>query len=89
MAARWKKKPPKTALHAFATGPRTSFLHTGDGKIILQTAWIADDGGWYWYGLRQNTRESPCATEDEAKAEAMAFYTEHFFNPEPEHPTWL
>ena len=79
MAVRWKKEAEETGLGRVGAGPRTSYLHNGNDDWILHTGCIGGGyrgpvRGWYWFGMGQNTSTKPCATEAEAKAEAMAFY---------------
>ncbi len=78
MAARWKLNPRETGLSAVGAGPRASQLYD-DGKAVatvepLGGDWRGPLRGWYWYGMGCNTCDTPAATVDEAKAQAMAFY---------------
>lgn len=79
MAARWRLDPAETGLRAVGAGPRCSGLYAGTSDWILKVSPIGGDWkepliGWYWYGMGQNTCRRPCATVEDAKAEAMAFY---------------
>lgn len=82
---RWKKEPRETGLRAVGAGPRGSELHDGSTRYAVASAKRTDRRvmGWYWVAgweskvPHKNTCESPCATEEEAKAQALAYVREH------------
>lgn len=78
MTARWKLDPIPTGLGAVGAAPRCSRLREGSKQIATVQAigggWQGPVSGWFWYGMGQNTFAEPCATEAEAKAEALAYY---------------
>lgn len=77
VTARWRKQPKATGLAGMGQGPRGMQLREGDKLIIsvavIQAFWDRKTG-WYWYGLGKNTSDEPCATMEEAKAQADAYY---------------
>jgi hypothetical protein len=77
VTARWRKQPKATGLAGMGQGPRGMQLREGDKLIIsvavIQAFWDRKTG-WYWYGLGKNTCDEPCATMEEAKAQADAYY---------------
>lgn len=86
MALRWKKEPPETGLRRVGAGPRSSWLHDGKTKFATVSAKRQNFGsysGWYWVAgwdsgaPHKNTCNEPCETEQEAKAQAMAYVKAH------------
>lgn len=79
--ARWRSTPKAKGLARVGQGPTGIQLREGTTVIIQVVPKYAypyrTREGWYWYGLGQNTCNSPCATIEEAKAEASAFYKTH------------
>ncbi|MCY0910913.1 hypothetical protein [Massilia antarctica] len=85
MKLRWKKEPKATGLSAIGAGPRGSSLH--DGEKCYAMVWAQRRNyqvtGWYWVAgwdsnvPHLNTHSEPVATEEEAKAAAMAYVKEH------------
>lgn len=82
---RWKKEPAETGLRAVGAGPRSSNLHDGETEYATVAAtgggWHGQVAGWYWAAFERvpyrNTHATPCATEAEAKAKAMAYVKQH------------
>jgi hypothetical protein len=80
VTARWRKQPDeKGRARSFQT-QRGLQLREGT-KVVINVAPYSDSrgrsvDGWYWYGMGRNTCKEPCATIEEAKAQADAFYKE-------------
>lgn len=87
MKLRWKKEPAETGLPAVVATPRSSIYHDGRTTyamvIPLGGGWRGPVRGWYWVAgwgsdiPYKNTADSPCATEDEAKAAAKTYVKAH------------
>ena len=82
MAARWKMNPRVTGLARVTAGPRGSKLYD-NGKEVASISALGGGfrgpvTGWYWvcgYGdALINTCNSPVATAEQAKADALAYY---------------
>lgn len=77
---RWKLQPRETGLRAIGAGPRGSELHDGEKRFAVVSP--TDGDKWYWVagwssGLpHKNTWQTPVATVEEAKAQAMAYVKE-------------
>lgn len=84
--ARWSKEPNETELRRVIQGQR-GFNLKKDGEELahVRPLYSPTDRfhviGWYWYGFRQNTCNSPVATPEEAKAQAMAAYRQFEGDP--------
>lgn len=85
---RWKKNPVETGLRAVAvdSSRRGSKLHDGEHEYAsvygLGYHWTSRrSNGWYWVASGgvpyMNTCNSPVSTEEEAKADAMAYVKQH------------
>lgn len=85
---RWKLQPAETGLRAVGAGPRASDLHDGESEYAtaypIGGNWRGPLTGWYWaarndeYGVPLvNNFHKPCATVEQAKAEAMAYVKAH------------
>lgn len=76
--ARWRKEPRETGLRSIGAGPRGYELRLGDDVILSVRPdggnWARPLKGWFWVGMGQNTCRSLCATVEEAKAQADAYY---------------
>lgn len=77
---RWKKDPRETGLAAIGAGPRSSRLKCNeiDASVnALGGTWREPIRGWYWVvtapGRYKNTCNTPCETEEEAKAQAIQY----------------
>lgn len=88
MTLRWKKEPAETGLLAVGVNSkkRSSKLH--DGTTLYATVYANDYSyfnngkpGWYWVAFGsvpyKNTCKELLATEQEAKAAAMAYVKQH------------
>lgn len=79
VVARWRAEPRRPGLAGVSQGIRGIELRAA-GELIITVAAIRGtirtqaNNGWYWCGLGQNTSKSPCATMEEAKAQADAHY---------------
>lgn len=83
MRLRWKKSEKEKGLSAIGAGPRSSKLT--DGKKDYAMVYAIGGNcrgplrGWYWVkptdelGPYINTSNNPVPTEEEAKAQALAF----------------
>lgn len=84
MALRWKRNPRPTGLAGVCAGPQGSQLRDGDHSYAT-TNYSGRFGsrepkGWFWVARNdsagvawKNTCENVMETEEEAKAEAMAY----------------
>jgi hypothetical protein len=78
VSARWRKQPDEKGLARTFQNKRGLELREGT-TIVMRVAPSQDRmgrgiDGWYWYGLGKNTCQEPCATQEEAKAQADAHY---------------
>ncbi len=85
MAMRWKKEPAPTGLARVTAGPRDSeLLIDGVTRVAAVSAvGRSNSNGWFWVAgwghphiPHKNTCNTPCATENEAKAEAIGYVRE-------------
>lgn len=82
---RWKLHPKEKGLRAIMGGPRGSTLHDGvENFATVQAIERHCNDGWFWYARNDkygvpltNTWNTPAATVDEAKAQAMAYVKQH------------
>ncbi len=70
--ARWRKQPNEPG--RVCQSPRGYELRVGGEVVLCVAPLYRGEGGWYWYGMGQNTCQNPAATKEEAKAQADAFY---------------
>ena len=80
MAARWRKTPRPGGLRNI--GFTQGFELTENSKVLLSVNAAYDMGrhiprGWYWAGLGQNSCQQLCATKEEAKAQADAWFKQY------------
>lgn len=84
---RWKRAPRETGLRAIGAAPPGWRLH--DGEKEYASVWPIGGGwnsgpvrGWCWscgkeeWTEHKNTAATPCATPEEAKAQAKAYIEE-------------
>ncbi len=81
-AARWSKEPRETGLRSITQGVRGFELKKDGVRLAFVSPLYSPNDrfqviGWYWYGFRQNTSNSPVATPEEAKAQAMEAYRQY------------
>ncbi len=84
MRLRWKLNPRETGLARVGAGPRGSTLRDGSGKRYATVSALGSGhDGWFWVAgwgsgvPHKNTCDAPCATVEEAKAQAMAYVKSH------------
>jgi hypothetical protein len=80
---RWKREPRETGLRSVGAGPRGSILWDGVTRLASTQAlgggWHGPVRGWFWTCPNQpgieyeNTCGNPTGTEEEAKAQALAY----------------
>ena len=75
MAARWRKEPNEQGLASVCQSTRGLELRE-KGEMIIMVSSLRE-GGWYWYGMGQNTCGNPVSTMQEAKDQATKFYKEN------------
>ncbi len=81
---RWKLKPAPEGLKAVGAGPRGSILHDGEKRYATVSA--DRKGGWYWVAgwdsdvPYNNSCNTPVASADEAKAQALAYVKQNMGN---------
>ena len=74
---RWKREKVETGLRSVGAGPRGSKYWDGC-QVFARTApsggnWRGPLEGWYFYGSGANTCRELVETEEEAKAQAVAY----------------
>ena len=84
MRLRWKLDPKATGLARVIAGPRGSTLRDESGtRYAVVSAAGRTSEGWYWVAgwgsgvPHMNTCDAPCATVEEAKAQALAYVKSH------------
>ena len=84
MRLRWKLNPRETGLARVVAGPRGSSLRDESGKKYAAVSVLGRwRDGWFWVAgwdsdvPYQNTCDAPCATVEEAKAQALAYVKSH------------
>lgn len=83
MRLRWKLNPRETGLRCVIAGPRGSTLRDESGQRYAVVECLRSREGWFWVAgwgsgvPHENTCESPCATAEEAKAQALAYVKAH------------
>ena len=66
----WRRQPNESGLRAVCQLERGCDLWRGQESIAHVRP---TKGGWYWYGLGQNTDHSPARSMDAAKDEVFIF----------------
>jgi hypothetical protein len=85
MALRWKKEPAETGLRSVCAGPRSSKLWDGEtefASVYAHSTRHTGKTGWYWVASGggipyNNTCGFTGESEQDAKAEAMAYVKKH------------
>lgn len=89
MRLRWKREKAETGLMAVCAPPRGYEYHDGE-KLYAVVSPLMNSGrsvvGWYWVAgwgsdvPHKNTCGTPCATQEEAKAQAVRYVKHHIAN---------
>lgn len=86
MKLRWKRQKAQTGLAAVCASPRGYEYHDGEKQYANVSALMGDRQnifGWYWVAgwdsnvPYKNTCDQPCATPEEAKAQAVKYVQQH------------
>jgi len=89
MKMRWKREKAETGLSAVCASPRGYKYHDGE-KIYATVSPLMNSKrscvGWYWVAgwdsnvPTKNACGSPCATPEDAKAQAVKYVKHHLAN---------
>ena len=92
MRLRWKRQKAETGLAAVCAPPRGYEYHDGERMYATVSPLMSSRRcvvGWYWVAgwdgrdlgvPHKNTCGTPCATPDEAKAQAVKYVKLHLAN---------